>query len=129
MTARDRYALRDPYTPRDRYALAVGILLGIISGALTVFGALVAGVVFISCAIVSPLIVSLVAEERIMILSLVPNLIMTLIAITVVLLMGHSIMRSYDLGMILLGIIVTFMIAIISALAMSGLVKLIRRKG
>lgn len=116
-------------TARDRYALAIGIFLGIASGVFTAFSALVAGAVFLFCAFLSPLIVSLVARNRIMILSLIPNLIMTVTAITLVLVTGYFDMQSYALWQILLGIMVIFMIGIISALAVSGLVKLILKKG
>jgi hypothetical protein len=115
---------------RDRYALAVGILLGIVSGALTVAAAFAAGLVFIACSILSPLIVSLVAQNRIMTLSQVPNLVMTLTALIIfVVFIGYSSMPwRYGPGEILVGIVAILMMAAIPALALSGLVKLIRRR-
>ena len=115
---------------RDRYALAVGILLGILSGALTVAAVYAAGLVFIAFSIVSPLIVSLVAQKRIMTLSQVPNLVMTLTALIIfAAFVGFSSMPwRHDPGEILLGILVILMMAAIPAFVISGLVKLIRRK-
>lgn len=115
---------------RDRYALATGILLGIISGALTVAAMFAAGLVFIACAILSPLIVSLVAQNRIMTLSQVPNLVMTLTAVIIFFVfVGYASMPwHYGPAEILLGIVAILMMAAIPALAISGLVKLIRRR-
>ena len=115
---------------RDRYALAIGILLGIISGALTVAAVYAAGLVFIAFSIVSPLIVSLVAQQRIMTLSQVPNLLMTLTAVIIFYgVIGYSSMPwHYSPGEMLLGVLVILMMAAIPAFAISGLVKLIRRK-
>ncbi len=115
---------------RDRHALAVGIVLGIVCGALTIAGALVAGLVFIVCCFLSPLIVSLIAQDRIMTLSQVPNLLMTLVVMIILFAMGGlSFTRSrYNAGEIALGILVVLLMAVIPALAISALVKWIRRK-
>jgi ABC-type amino acid transport system permease subunit len=115
---------------KDRQALVTGIILGIISGVLTFGGALVAGLVFIVCSFLSPLIVSLIAQDRIMTLSQVPNLLMTLTAtILMVSFFGyHSMVGRYDSGELLLGVLVILLMAVIPALAISALVKWIRRK-
>lgn len=115
---------------KDRQALVTGIILGIISGVLTFGGALVAGLVFIVCAFVSPLIVSLIAQDRIMTLSQVPNLLMTLTAtILMISFFGyHSMVGRYNAVELLLGIPIILLIAVIPALAISALVKFIRRK-
>lgn len=115
---------------KDRQALNAGIILGIISGVLTFGGALVAGLVFIVCSFLSPLIVSLIAQDRIMTLSQVPNLLMTLTATTLMVsFFGyHSMVGRYNSVELLLGILIILLIAVIPALAISGLVKWIRRK-
>jgi ABC-type amino acid transport system permease subunit len=115
---------------RDRYALAAGIVLGIVCGALTIAGALVAGLVFIVCCFLSPLIVSLIAQDRIMILSQVPNLLMTLIVTIILFAFGvFPFFRSrHNSGEIVLGVLIVLLMAVVPALAISGLVKWIRRK-
>lgn len=115
---------------RDRRALVIGIILGIICAALTVAGALVAGLVFIVCCLLSPLIVSLIAGDRIMTLSQVPNLLMTLIVTIIFFIFGgyEWLLRRYDSGEILLGVLAILLMAVIPALAISGLVKFMRRK-
>ena len=110
----------------------MGIVLGLISGALTVAGVYAAGLVFIAFSIVSPLVVSLVAQNRIMTLSQVPNLIMTLTAtiifMIVVAFTDFKMPRSYGPAEIALGALVILLMAAIPALVISGMVKLIRRK-
>ncbi|MDT4897592.1 MAG: hypothetical protein QOH25_2669 [Acidobacteriota bacterium] len=114
---------------RDRNALVVAIALGIISGALTIAAAFAAFLVFIAFSFLSPLIVSLMAQNRVTSLSLVSNLIMALtVMIIFAVAMSHSMRARYGLGEILLGILVILLMAVIPALAVSGVVKLIRRK-
>lgn len=117
---------------RDRYALVVGISLGVISGALTIASMFAAGLVFIAFSIVSPLIVSLVAQNRIMTLSQVPNLVMTLTAAIIYAILAaftsYSMPWRYGPGETLLGVLTVLLMAAIPAFAVSGVVKLIRKR-
>lgn len=118
---------------RDKYALGLGIFLGIFSGALaafaTVYG-LLGIIVFIFFSILSPLLVSVMAENRIMAFGQVPNLVMTLTGTTLFLALGgySFLLWRYDLVEILLRVLTILMMAVTPALVVSGLVVWIRRR-
>jgi hypothetical protein len=76
---------------RDRYALIAAIVLGAVAGALSAAAVFAAGLVFIAFSVVNPLIVSLMAKDRIMTLAQVPNLVALLLLIPIVLiLLGNA---------------------------------------
>jgi len=115
-------------TKKDSFALKLGVVLGIVSSTLVIVSFYAAGLVFIFFSIALPLTVSLVAQERIITLSLVPNLLMTLICSLFFAVFYPSMLGRYGPAEIALGIVALIAMGLIPALAVSGLVKLIRRR-
>jgi len=115
---------------RDRNALIAGIALGIVTAGLSMAAVFAAGIVFVAFSIVNPLIVSLMAEKRIMSLAQAPNLVAFLILVPLVLifLRSNPSMSHYNVGEILLGILVVLLMAVIPALLVSAVVRLIRKR-
>jgi hypothetical protein len=119
---------------RDRIALIAGLVLGIVAAGLSVAAVFAAGLVFIAFSFVNPLIVSLLAQNRIMTLAQVPNLLAVLLFLPMVLFLTYdSGVRglggnNYGAGEITLGILAALLMAVVPALVVSGVVKLIRRR-
>ena len=118
-------------TKRDRLALKLGVALGLVAGPLVIASLFAAGLVFMAFTILLPLIVSMVAQNRVMILGLLPN---ALMALTCLLIFGAIAVSSpgplsrYGAAEIALGILVVVAAAVIPALAVSWLVKFVRRR-
>ena len=116
---------------RDRRALTVGIILGLAGAGLTIASVYAAGIVFLILAVLFPLSISLMAEQRIISLSLVPNILMALVCLLiyfVFLTSWPSSLMNYGATEKALGVLAVLLMAIIPALAMSIVIKLIRRK-
>jgi len=113
---------------RDRYAVIAGVILGIVSAVLSAAAAFAAGLVFLAFSLINPLVVSLIAQNRIMTLSQIPNLLMALILGIIVALFGISTISRYDPAELSIGILAALAMAVVPAFVISGLVKLIRGK-
>lgn len=119
---------------RDKFALGLGIILGIFSGVLSGLAPFYFGMfgfaVFIFFSIVSPLLVSVLAENRIMGFAQVPNLLMTLTGMIIFLALGgySASVQLYGQATTLQGILIIIFMAVVAALIMSALVQLLRRK-
>ena len=115
-------------TKRDRYALILGLVLGVLAGVLAIASLYAVGLVFLFFSFLLPLIVSLVARNRIMTLSLVPNVMMALVCLLFyVWIKMTSTMRGEGPLEVALAVLTIMVAALLPALAVSGVVKLIRR--
>lgn len=118
-------------TRRDRRALKLGILLSVVAAGVTAASVYAAGIVFLFFSMLLPLIVSLMAGNKVITLSLMTNLLLALICLVVffiVVAFSPSLISHYGIAEVALGIVSLMLMAVIPALIVSGLVKLIRRK-
>jgi hypothetical protein len=118
-------------TTRDRRALWLGIVLSVVGAALTAASVYAAGITFIIFSVLLPLAVSLSADNKIMSLSLATNLLMAffcLIIFSILVVFSPSLIGRYGVPEIAIGIAVFLVTALVPALIVSGLVKVIRRK-
>jgi hypothetical protein len=116
---------------RDRRALMLGVVLGIIAGPLTIASVYAAGIVFMIFSVLLPLIVSLVARNRVTTLALVPNALMALTCLLIFWALEVSSpgpASRHDASDIALGIITVVAATVIPALLVSGLVKFVRSR-
>lgn len=112
----------------DRRALVAAICLGFISAALGAAAVYAAGIVFFIFSMINPLVVSLLARHRIMSFSQVPNLIMAATLTILLLIYGASTVNRYGPEERMLGALCVLAAAVIPALLVSGIVKLVRHK-
>jgi len=105
-------------TKRDRKALLIGIALGIVSATLSAAAVFFFLIVFAVFVIVNPLVVSLIADKRIITLGTVPNLIMAMLV--------GSLYLAFEGE--LLDVLFVFAGALVPALVVSGIVKVLRRR-
>jgi len=109
----------------------LGMVLSVVAAGLTAASVYAAGFVFIIFSVLLPLVISLMAEKRIMTLSLVTNLSMALICLFIFFIFGllsPSLLGRYGIAEVAVGIVGFLLMAVIPALIVSGLVRFIRRK-
>ena len=116
-------------TARDRRALWIGLTMGVVGGVLSIAAVYAAALVFLICSFVFPLITSLIAQNRIVTLSLVPNLVMVVVtgACLILLIVGNPSTR-YGWAEVLGGAVAWILMGVIPALVVSWPIKVIRKR-